>query len=476
MISYMIYFIVSTITYTIFVPITRIGNKNNHSQVQEYPTTTKRLYHGLIRAFVHVIVLASIIYTLLHVAKQFVDQTGWAVDIKRQNVYGSIVSYEKEYDKVANKIDTLRYNHQDKHNHQQRLLPINTMQKIVRPTTFPTKYDVLMETKYGSRHLGSFRMFMDYHPGNQIFLQYMKHNKSYYESKNTGEETLTSFQLDVAHYIVDKIMSEHNGRFLQQLPDGTWSRISYEEALSYTIKELSLYTTDIRLIVRDEIRYIMHDTKFGIHRKSALIMDHSVPYIMSFEKRILPTPIMLSKIEKHKLPTPMPYYPTSLLDDSFKEIQKSDFGLYKLEQRRTIFTEKRKPAEPYIGAWLEEDTIAETLIDDSWYVGYITHVSPKGKYKIDYPDGDKGEVDFYSIRPFVPFQKGEPIEVSFGQEYEPCTYVKRTPDGQYEAIVDETSEHIIFSIKDVARPGGRIRKKPDRDAIEGMKFKYVTDS
>lgn len=462
--SLVIYFILSSIIYALFTATTNITIKNDYyyQQQKQANQPVKRFCKGFFRALVHVVAIGSCIYTLTHVAKHLVDQTGWAADLKAQNVYGSIVQYEEKYDVAENKMDSLRYHHINNN----QLLPTNFQEKP-RPSTLPTKHDVLIETKYGSRYLGSFRKFINFHPGNQEFLQLIENSKS---SFGLNEGSTSSFQLETARYVVETIMSGYSGRFLYQLPGGSWSRISNEDALSHTLKELSLSSSRIGLELRDEIRYIIHDLKYGVHRRSALIMDHAVPYMKLLEKLVLRTPVSLTKTQAAvKM---VPTYSAS----RYLKIQNSERGSRRLEQRRNTSPEKTKHMEPYLGAWLEEENIVEAFVDDIWYVGYVSHVSPKGQYKIEYPDGSESEVDLYSIRPFIPFKRGESIGVLLGDEYEPCTYLGRTPDGHYQAIVDETSEKIAgFKLQDIGRPGKRICVKPDRDHIDGQKFKFLPD-
>lgn len=464
-ISFIIYIPISSMSYMF---LTRKTNVNHYYQQlngfqQQRPV--KRYHIDFFRALVHVLGIGSCIYSLLCVSKYVVDRTGWAADIKAQNVYGSIVQYEQEYYKAESKIDNLRYRH-DKTN---QLLPKNA-EEIIHLTTFPTKYDVLLETKYGSRHLGSFRKFINYHPGNRVFLELVENNSKSYSTCWGEATTLTSFQRDIAQYIVDTIMLEFNGRFLYQLPEGTWSRISNDEALLYTIKELCLHGSRLGAALRDEIRYVIHDAKFGIHRRSALIMDHAVPYMKSFEKTILVTPTIPPKTELVKSMRPFSRSHFLTIPTTKPKSHKMLF------RRQTVFQDKLKPVEPYVGAWLQEDDVAEVYVDDSWYVCFITNVSPKGKYKVECADGDKMEVDFYTIRPFIPFKRGEFIEVNLNEENVRCTFLSRSPDGSYQVIINETSENIAgVQLKDISRPGERLREKPDRDAIDGMKFKYVKD-
>jgi hypothetical protein len=223
-------------------------------------------------------------------AKLHVDKTGWAADIKTNMRYASTTDSEIVYAGLNDELDG--------------------------PTTVPTRFDVLIETRYGSRQLAMYNDFISGHPGNRFF------NKFVRNSAWTYREYPFEFQQASADYVCGAVALEQ-GRFLKQSPAGAWVWVSHGEAISYGKRALTLASSDLLSHLAKSIRFMLSNLKYGISRHTAMDLRHTTPFLTFLQDKLL----------KNKLP---PRKLTVLGATRSNAIRaKTVFRLFKLPRLRT---------------------------------------------------------------------------------------------------------------------------------------------
>jgi hypothetical protein len=310
-------------------------------------------------------VIALSVYLLFIAAKSHVDQSGWAADIRNGRRYTSTVEND-------------------------RMFAIGD----VGPTTYPTKYDVLIETRYGSDHLA---MYNDYiplgHPGNYFLRALVDRVSPIYD--NYGQDLKNATE----RYLWDSV-TKNQGRFLYQGPDGLWMLMDFESVLSYIRDELSFASNQDKAQVNLIMRRITSHYKYGEFRNTALSIRHSVPYMDSLRNQILRKAYKSQAMDTRPKQSKIFYI--------FREVSPPPF--HKISTKRTHnipFSAQAEP--PFTGAWLVEGNEAETYDDGTWYYAVIQVVTGRGDVLARFADGSIERVDIYSIRPFVEYRVGEQL-------------------------------------------------------------------
>jgi hypothetical protein len=137
------------------------------------------------------------------------------------------------------------------------------------PTTYPNRYDVLVDTRYDSETLGSYSRWPDYHHGNQIFRNHIsKYPNHIYRSYEEGLPRIFS------EWMVNQTISavvDNYGRFLQQdYRTGDWRLMSSSEIQSFV--RLMLITEESKLtsFLKLQIDFMLGKYRYGILRGTVL--------------------------------------------------------------------------------------------------------------------------------------------------------------------------------------------------------------
>jgi Phytanoyl-CoA dioxygenase (PhyH) len=351
-------------------------------------------------------------------SKSHVDQSGWAADILNSRRYTSTVENDRIY--------AIDYG---------------------GPSTYPTKYDVLIETRYGSDHLA---MYNDYiplgHPGNQYFQELINMASIVYN--DYGQELKNA----TVHYLWDSV-TKNRGRFLCQGPDGLWMWMDPDKALDFITDELRFASDQYKSQVNRISRRITSNYKYGEHRNTALSIRHSVPYMDNLQK------LVLRKAEKKPNVDPRPK-PSNVFR-IFSKISPLPVRDVTVERSLHVpFSTQTKP--PYAGAWLAEDDEAETFDDGIWYYAVILVITGRGDVQVRYADGSIELVDKYSIRPFVEYRVGEQLwcHDPLDGNMHWCTVLQVSNDGlSYNATVHIDGRKLSLKLGELRRSGDRLRKK-----------------
>jgi ectoine hydroxylase-related dioxygenase (phytanoyl-CoA dioxygenase family) len=360
-----------------------------------------------------------VVYLLFLTAKSRVDRSGWASDIRAGRRYTSTVDIDRAF-----AIDR------------------------VGPSTFPTKNDVLIETRYGSDHLAMYNDFVTMgHPGNYFFKQLVEKASPVYNGY------IEEFKDATAAYIVDAIES-NKGRFLYQGPDGFWMWMDDEYVIDYVRDELYIASRDHVANLLQSTRFVASEHKYGKLRNTALTVSHAVPYIMSLQSQLLNKVVNVpARIDSEPIQIWM--INGALTASTHPNNLKSS--------KRTVQLQSFAEIEPpYLGAWLMEEDEVETFEDNTWYYGVVKFVSGLGSYQVKYSDGSVEVVDKYSIRPFVEYRIGEQLLcfVYDDDDTDWCTIQQKSKDGlRYNVSLDRDGSEVHLKLGELRRAGSRLRTK-----------------
>jgi hypothetical protein len=398
-------------------------------------------------------VLCGSVYLAFILARRHVDSTQWARDIRMDRRYASVMENEEDF-----------------------LLPVSGV------TTLPTRYDVLIENRFGSKDFNMYDDYINGHHGNRQLLEMVKQVSSTYAVYPK------MFRQATARYLVESVGMNH-GRFLEQGFSGQWKWVDVKRALEFTTKELARGASPAIAAMTGEIRYAIADYRFGTYRQSALASKHMVPFLRELEKKVVLRKYMTT-------PPTLPGRPlvrteaTAPLKDSdgilvldwnspVKASKAKHVPSFKpssrLSKPKTNVSDKMRtpkvkymPAEPSPGAWISAGSLIEGRIDDHWYTAIVDLVTAHGRYYVHYEDNENSDIldfDADEMRPFVEHGPGDRPSVlthsdDDEDEFEKCTIIDKTADGRYNIILEDSGEHAEnVHRKFFRRDRGEIREK-----------------
>ena len=181
------------------------------------------------------------------------------------------------------------------------------------PTTVPHRSDVLVGTRLHTRKIGAYSSWMDYHPGNREFLQYVSHyGGKIFRSYEQGLPSIFSERL--IENAVNVIASRH-GRFLQQdYRTGDWRLMTGAERQDHVRLKLFIGEKTCSAAIKEEIDFLLDDCRFGYHVRGTSISQISQTHLQDLEEMLFarvptsPSEALPSKLKspfapKFRLPT-----------------------------------------------------------------------------------------------------------------------------------------------------------------------------
>jgi ectoine hydroxylase-related dioxygenase (phytanoyl-CoA dioxygenase family) len=389
-------------------------------------------------AVLRCVVVTTLVGSLFHLAKKKCDSSGWASDIRTGRRYGRTSDIERPY---FNNRFTL--------------------------ATYPTKTDVLIEIRYGSKQLALYNDFLPVgHPGNRYFRDLIQRVVSVYKGYTI------EFQDAAAHNIAENVATNH-GRFLHQGPDGYWFWLDSKDTIDYIRQELATASDELTAALAQAARFMESDYKYGIYRRSALSIRHAVPYLRDLKTRLISVN-MAQRADPPSSASRHVYskYTHSLsLADDIRERQFGSTGavvtswppaaanrrftrkLLPLPHAPAKFARHERTVQatpavepPYLGAWLAVGDRVECFEFDFWYYGKLVSVTAFGDYTMEFSDKTLAHFDQYTIRPFSEYCTGERLEcyTDAQDDFAPCTIERLMPDGSYLATLDGRKDGKLF--------------------------------
>ena len=353
-------------------------------------------------AIVRLCLMGGIAYFLYNAAIERVDGTNWAKDIRFKKRHWGVFK-------------------------NQFAFGIKTQ----GPTTFPHRRDVLVENRYGSEYLAMYEDFIDGHPGNRFFNEYLtaaSEGYHYYPEV---------FKNATVHY-VHRAVQDSQGRFLYQGPVGNWQWLNQAKALAFTRRKLAAWSHPYKKMLARRIRHIVSDCMYGVHRFTKLSQNHAVPYMRTLERKLIGEPdlpdLSLPETEKTN-------QAKCVLEPTWKlqNIPKTSKLIARRE--RSLLPPAVERQEPEDGAWITVDDWIECLEEDEyWYVAQVDGVSAHGEYFVSWTSGGTGICEWGYVRRFRGYSQGQEVEV-FNEKtvlYDELGEVVRVnDDGSYDLEMEE---------------------------------------
>jgi hypothetical protein len=400
-----------------------------------------RHFKKLLFRFLLICATAGAFYNL---AIFVVDNSNWAKDIVSKQKFSSVVPYDKF---VAEK------------NMNEPL----SFPDAWKRTTYPNRHDVLLESRYGSPDLGIYNHFIDGHPGNVLFNDIIRA----YRSSDYNE--CPGFLKDAtAQYVTQLIATGQNGRFLYQLPNGAWGKLSPTEAVLYTKHQLWANANQSIKRAMELIRYGLSDIRYGVYRDTVLVKEHIRLFMKDLEKKIVKSAsVDTIAQDKENRTTRTLNRPRIVRIDPLSGISTKSISWHR---RRRLENISEMPTEPFGGAWIEEGDIVEVLyeIDDSdspslWYGAEVMRIFASGLFQVRFADGEKKSVTSEKLRRIRPLKPNENLEIFVGNNiYETVEALEVLDNGVVRAK-NVNSGHIVDGITALQwrRTGGKVKTKAD---------------
>jgi hypothetical protein len=318
-------------------------------------------------------------------------------------------------------------------------------------TTMPFRHDVLVGTRLNSETLGAYARWMDYHPGNRVFRDYISTvGGQLYRSYEQGLPPI--FHQHVLHQAVN-VIERTGGRFLEQdYRTGDWRHMTKSETRAFVRLMLMTGTRGIQANIRRQIDFLLGKYRFGmlqrttnLSRISQSVLHHFkttlfgteletelssklVPkrftlWLPSMQKFHLPTvprmierhqPMVASNLRWHSfddddddtlddvlyvgkevaLPRGNSGYSFSATIMDIDENGRLNVAVYgeKASPNKIHYTVKPesllKHTLPTQGGRVQGTLIEGELDEEEWFFGTIRRVCPDGAVDIDFDDGD----------------------------------------------------------------------------------------
>lgn len=327
--------------------------------------------------------------------------------------------------------------------------------EYVGPTALPNPTDILIETRLGSKHLGMYNDFVNYHPGNQYwrilvtgFCPYVKKYKM----------LPPVFQNAVAWHVVDLIDWETYGRFLyQDVETGNWRKLSTEDAVEYTFRALATGFDTALNILEKEIRFFLAECQYGHLRDTAMCRKYIPASLSSFRLDLLfqshdvTNEGSFSKEENHRTISQRWKVARNLLIDPPRLAY---HGIRKRHQGELPGFQLEPPEIEDDPFRFVEGDLVEALegSEEAWFPAVIQNITAQGHYFVHFFDGEYSVNSVWTVRAFVPYTMGGgPIQAyrDDTDRWEYCTvlahhmerdtYTIRTRGGQIFLDVDQNS-------------------------------------
>jgi hypothetical protein len=189
-------------------------------------------------------------------------------------------------------------------------------------TTMPFRHDVLVGTRYDSETLGAYAQWLDYHPGNRVFRDYISTvvggRGRLYRSYEQGLPPI--FHQQILNQAVDAVAST-GGRFLEQdYRTGDWIHMTKVETLAHVRLLLTTGTNGIEANVKRQIDFLLGKYRFEMLQRTTNLSRISQSVLHRFKTKLFGT---LPKTETSKpgpqrstllpsIPSRLPTLPTTM--------------------------------------------------------------------------------------------------------------------------------------------------------------------
>jgi hypothetical protein len=177
-------------------------------------------------------------------------------------------------------------------------------------TTLPRRLDVLIGTRFDTKSIGAYLKWLDYHPGNRIFDEFVDFygGKFYHSLLHKNKNSNSGIHVDVknsslpssssssllpvsltekisaaALYMIEK---QHSGRFLMQdYRTGDWKILNSDEVKTYVQTRLFIGGDDtVWAALKEETDLLLDQYRFGSKRKTRSMSWNSQLFLADLSK------------------------------------------------------------------------------------------------------------------------------------------------------------------------------------------------
>jgi hypothetical protein len=136
-------------------------------------------------------------------------------------------------------------------------------------TTLPRRFDVLVGSRLNARSIGAYQRWLDYHPGNRIFDEYVNaYGGKLFREIWRGESLPKNLAKEVIATGFNMLKTHRSGRFLDQdYRTGDWREMKEMESKIYIQMRLFVGPRHTLLgSIKQEIDYMFDEYRFGVSR------------------------------------------------------------------------------------------------------------------------------------------------------------------------------------------------------------------
>jgi hypothetical protein len=286
------------------------------------------------------------------------------------------------------------------------------------PATIPVWSDVLIESRLGSRHLGMYADFLEYHPGN---VRWREAVVSRLESGLTQyyryRDLPPGLQRELARGIVRDLAEESSSRFLYQVPaSGEWVVLDPTAAVSLTARELFLQSQPVLRALARELRFLRSVCLYGPLRSAALCqmwgggshilqaLDALVlkPSALTSEAQARPSKVtmagnaFLPRRARRQTPTTASLSTMNSAGRTVSSFPRSEVGV---ESCRKHWIPQEGDLVEALDGQLdvdEEDDGNGDRVTPAWWPGTVVSAHPLGHYQVKLAAYVEGSAKWYS--------------------------------------------------------------------------------
>ena len=305
------------------------------------------------------------------------------------------------------------------------------------PTTTPSRYDVLIGSRFDSRAIGKYNDFLDYHPGNVLWRSLLSDHAPAFAA---GEGSAL-IQSGIAESLA-RIVREQRGRYLLQNEFGDWVRLSSEQSIEHTRRALLKWTRPVIEGIDQEIAFMLAEARYGSLRETSLAQFHGVRHLLDLRERLL----SVGKTSSSQLKD------AAGGTEPMRSMKPSLFSLS--PPTHSDWTTSRELAKSNLISIEERDHVLGNFEGSGvWFEARVRGVADDGQYHVEYADGDTEALGLDRIQPFGrPLEEGDEVIAEL-EEGEEClgTIIAVAPSKICAIRCEGSSEHFFAEPDNIKR-------------------------
>jgi hypothetical protein len=318
------------------------------------------------------------------------------------------------------------------------------------PTTFPTRNDMLIGSRYDAPFLGSYDQWLDYHTGNVAFREAADKVAGVYKTLGPVFRS----------HLINTVVKESTllgGRFLQQdYETGDWRVMTDAESREVATEQVLAAGSGLLKALRKEMDWLMADYRFGAFRGTVMAAAAQETLWRLRKRMFLGDAAPMDAASKGSS--------TPASSTSFSFLKRLSVATLPESPSVTATTRSRRRLMTATPSTVDgEDFPIGSLVwcfyepEEAWYPGTIVGVDLENDtFSIAYVDGGTVEdgVELHRLHPYHSVTEGDRILGCFSDGFEDCfpgTVLRVTPaayvsieydDGDLELLVEPTRWYI----------------------------------